>query len=296
MASTIAMESDAAIVEVLPELGGGIAAFDLKRGSERIEIFRRWDGKSMNQRALGSGPMAPWFNRISGGGITVDGVFYPIAPNDPMDKFPLHGDAWSTPWKLVKQAPSRIELQLTSSAMPPFDYEARQVLTLSGTTLDTMLSLKHLGQKPLPYGMGHHPWFPRTPVVTLKARAAGVWLEQPPDFPRKTEAEPIPAKWDFSKPRRLPDDFIDNGFAGWDGRARIEWTDRGVAVDIEADPAIHLYHVYSLGKDHEVFCFEPVTHENNAFAKPGGPEANDLRVLQPGETTAMHVRFRGSVR
>ncbi|MGH6923891.1 MAG: aldose 1-epimerase [Propylenella sp.] len=296
MARTIAIETSAAIVEVLPEVGGGIAAFDLKRGTERIELFRRWDGKTMSARALGSGPMAPWFNRISGGGITLDGVFHPIAPNDPLDKFPLHGDAWSAPWEVTETAPSRIELRFRSRAIPPFDYEARQVLTLSGATLDTVLSLKHLGKKPLPYGMGHHPWFPRTPDVTLQAHATGVWLEQPPDFPTKTEAEPIPSKWDFGKPSRLPDDFIDNGFAGWDGRARIDWPGRGVALAIEADPAIHLYHVYSLGREHEVFCFEPVTHENNAFAKPGGAAANDLRVLQPGEETSMTVRFTGELR
>jgi len=295
MSDRAAMETEAAFVEVLPRIGGGIAAFDVKKDGERLPVFRRWDGKTEAPRALGSGPMAPWFNRISRGGITVDGVFYPIKPNDPLDPFPLHGDAWTAAWELVGHEPARVELRLRSRTIPPFDYEARQVMTLDGATLDIELSLTHRGEKPLPYGMGHHPWFPRTPGVTIEARATGCWLEQPPEFPQKTEPEPIPPEWDFSSPKGLPDGFFDNGFAGWDGRARIEWSDRDVALDIEADPETRYYHVYSLGKEHEVFCFEPVTHENNAFAKPGGPEANDLRVLRKDETTSMRVRFTASL-
>lgn len=291
MTDRYAMESDAIFVEMVPKFGGGVSAFDLKKGEDRVAIFRRWDGKTEGPRGLGSGPCAPWFNRISGGGITYEGTFYPIAPNHEWDPFPLHGDAWSAPWELVSNSADRIELKLRSTAIPPFDYEARQVVTVEGATLAMVLSITHLGDKPLPYGLGLHPFMPRTPDVTLQAHTEGVWLEQPPAFPEKTEAEPLPAKWDFNEAKGLPDDFIDNGFAGWDGRARIEWPSRGVALDIEADPDIHLYHVYSLNKDHEIFAFEPVTHENNAYAKPGGPEANDLRVLKPGESTSMTVRY-----
>jgi aldose 1-epimerase len=131
--------------------------------------------------------------------------------------------------------------------------------------------------------------------VVLRAAAGGVWLEQPPAFPQKREPEPIPDAWNFNAPRSLPDGFIDNGYADWDGRARIAWPDRGVAVDIEADPATRFYHVYSLGKDCPILCFEPVTHANNAFGKPGGPEANALRVLARGEATSMRVRFAAGI-
>lgn len=294
MTDRIIMESDEAIVEVVPRLGGAVTAFDLKKGGERIPILRRWTGKSENPRALGSSPMVPWFNRISGGGFTFGGTFYPIEPNDPMEPVPLHGDGWFAAWEVVEQRRDRLELKLRSRAIPPFDYEATQVLSLNGATLDMELRLKHMGARPIPYGLGHHPWFVRTPGVKLQAKATGMWLEQPPEFPAKTEAAPIPAKWDFSTLRPLPDDFIDNGYAGWDGHARIEWTDRGVAVDVKSDPSTRYSHVYSLDKDCPIFCFEPVTHPNNAFGKPGTPEANGLRVLAPGAETAMLMRLRAS--
>jgi aldose 1-epimerase len=294
MSDRISLESTEVFVEVLPRLGGAISAFDIKRGRERIPIFRPWDGKTENPRALGSNPMVPWFNRISGGGINFGGKFYPIAPNDPQEPVPLHGDGWFAAWDVVEHKGNTLVLRLRSKTIPPFDYEATQVIALKDSTLDMELKVKHLGLFPFPYGLGHHPWFVRTPGVTIHAKATGMWLEQPPAFPAKTEPAPIPDKWNFNEPRGLPDDFIDNGYAGWDGRARIEWSDRRIAVDMTSDPGTRYYHVYSLDKDCPIFCFEPVTNPNNAYAKPGSPEANGLRVLAPGAETSMLMRLKAS--
>jgi aldose 1-epimerase len=288
------METDAALVEIVPRLGGSISAFDFKKGGERLPILRRWTGESENPRGLGSSPMVPWFNRISGGGFTFGGTFYPIEPNDPLEPVPLHGDGWQAAWEVVESKRDHAVLKLRSKTIPPFDYEATQIFSLSGGTFEVELRLKHHGVRPIPYGLGQHPWFVRTPGVKLQAKATGMWLEQPPEFPPKTEAAPIPQKWDFSTLRPLPDDFIDNGYAGWDGHARIEWSDRGVAVDVESDPNTRYSHVYSLGKDCPIFCFEPITHPNNALGKPGTPEANGLRVLAPGAETAMVMRLKAA--
>ena len=291
MTDRIKLETDQALVEVVPHMGGAIGAFDFKRKGGSVPIFRRWTGEWENARGLGSNPMVPWFNRISGGGFNFGGKFYPIEPNDPMEPVPLHGDGWHSPWEVIDKKPDSVTLRLRSRAIPPFDYESTQVISLTGATLSLDLSVKHLGQVPIPYGLGHHPWFVRTPGVTLQAKATGMWLEQPPAFPPKTEPAPIPEKWNFNTARPLPDDFIDNGYAGWDGRGQIAWSDRGVAVDVEADPNTRYYHVYSLDKDCPIFCFEPVTNPNNAFNKPGTPEANGLRVLAPGASTSMRARF-----
>jgi aldose 1-epimerase len=291
MADRLQLENADAVVEVLPRLGGAIGAFDLKTGPDRLPIFRPWTGDWENPRTYASSPMVPWFNRIQGGGFSFRGKFHPIAPNDPLEPFPIHGDGWHSPWDVLDDDRDRITLRLRSTAIPPFDYEAIQVISLAGPALDMTLSVRHCGAEPIPYGLGQHPWFVRTPATTLAARAGGVWPEQPPDFPASPVPAPIPEQWDFSRAKALPADFIDNGFAGWDGHARIAWPDRGAAVDIVADPGVRFYHVYSLGADCPFFCFEPVTNENNAFGKPGPPEENGLRVLEPGEETLMRVRF-----
>ena len=94
MTDRITMETDEAFVELVPRLGGSVTAFDLKKGGERLPILRRWTGESENPRGFASSPMVPWFNRISGGGFTFGGTFYPIEPNDPLEPVPLHGDGW----------------------------------------------------------------------------------------------------------------------------------------------------------------------------------------------------------
>lgn len=287
----LSLESAEALVEIVPQLGGGLAAFDAKVGAEPLPVMRRWDGVSENPRNLASSPMVPWFNRISGGGFSFGGTFYPIAPNDPLEPVPLHGDGWHTPWAVSSRSEAAVTLSLRSRAIPPFDYEATQTIALSGPALDITLSVRHLGPEPIPYGVGQHPWFVRTPATRLRARASGVWLVQPPGFPESPTPDSIPEGWDFERPHPLPDEFFDNGYAGWNGRARIDWPDRGLAVEIEADSGTQFFHVYSLDAECPFLCFEPVTHPNNAFGKPGTPEENGLRVLRPGETTSQRVRF-----
>src|SRR5687767_12767910 len=230
MTEQLTIESDDAVIEVLPQLGGSLAGFDLKRGAERLPVFRRWSGETENPRTFSLIPMVPWFARISGGGFHWGGEFYPIARNDPEDTHPLHGDGWRSPWEVSERTVNRAVLGLRSRAIPPFDYEAKLEYALSGSTLEVRLGVRNCAERQVPYGLGLHPWFPRTPDVTLQYKATGTWLPQPPDLPTQVEPDPLPPAWDFSRARRLPRDFIDNSFAGWDGQARIEWPERSYAV------------------------------------------------------------------
>ena len=104
MAERLQLENADAVVEVLPRLGGAIGAFDVKTGPDRLPIFRPWTGAWENPRAYASSPMVPWFNRINGGGFSFRGKFHPIAPNDPLEPFPIHGDGWQNPWVVADAA------------------------------------------------------------------------------------------------------------------------------------------------------------------------------------------------
>jgi aldose 1-epimerase len=291
MTVKLRIETDDAIVDVLPQLGGGVATFDLKRGEERLPVFRRWTGESDSPRTFACIAMVPWWARISGGGITLDGTFYPIAPNDPEDAYPLHGDGWRSRWEVMEHAADRAVLSLRSQAVPPFDYEATLVYSLAGPALTIELSIRNCADRPLPYGMGLHPWFPRTPDVTLQAKADGTWLEQPPELPKKAAPDPLPPQWDFGRARTLPPEFVDNSFSGWDGFGRIEWPGDRYAVTVEADPNVKIWHFYSLGAQCPIFCFEQVTTVIDAINIPGSPEEKGLRVLAPGEETRIEVRY-----
>ena len=274
---------------VLPEVGAGIARLDW--GRDKKPVLRPWDGTSRSPNALGCYFLLPWSNRISSGGFTVGDRFFPLEPNVPGEPFPLHGDAWQKPWTVAEHKSNRLRLTLESASQPPFDYRAEVEYALDGPKLDIRLAAEHRGPPGVPYGLGFHPWLPRTPGVTLEARADEVWLEDESHLPTRRIAVGDRPDWDFSRPRPLPDGWINNGFAGWSGRANIAWLDRGLALDIEATPELATYILFSPGADADFFCFEPVSHAVDAFSLPGGPEAHGLRLLQPGERLEAGMRL-----
>ncbi len=155
------------------------------------------------------------------------------------------------------------------------------------------LSVTNRAGHPLPHGLGLHPWFPRTPGTTLRADATTVTLEDSRHLPAGQLPVASRKDWDFSAPRRLPGAWINNDFSPWDGRAEIEWPDRGLrlVVDTGRDPHLKTFILYSPASDADFFCFEPVTHPVDAHNRPGGPEANGLTVLDPGDTLAVSCRL-----
>ena len=62
-------------------------------------------------------------------------------------------------------------------------------------------------------------------------------------------------------------------------------------MDTGRDPRLTTFILYSPASDADFFCFEPVTHPVDAHNRPGGPEANGLTVLVPGDTLAVSCRF-----
>ena len=154
------------------------------------------------------------------------------------------------------------------------------------------LAATNFAEIALPFGLGFHPWFPRTPMTQLKAPAKTVWLQDSRYLPTKRVAVATRPEWDFSSFRPLPDRWINNGFAGWTGRAAIRWPDRALELEVEADPPLSNFLLYSPSGDSPFFCFEPVSHAVDAHNLPPGPEAHGLVVLAPKTTLTTECCFR----
>ena len=271
-------------LRIIPEIGGGLARLDW-RG---IPVFRPWDGTTPDPNALGYYPLVPWSNWISGGGIEAGARFWPLRPNLPGEEYPIHGDGWRRPWHVERQMAAEIVLGLDSTDQPPFDYHAQLAYGLTGDNVTMGLSVEHRGAVPVPYGLGFHPWLPRTPGTLLELPATEVWLEAADHLP--AGQVPIGARpdWDFAQARPLPADWINNGFAGWPGTARVIWPEHGLQLTVNASPELGTCIVYSPGADASFFCLEPVSHPVDAFHLPGTP---GLRVLQPGERFEVACTF-----
>jgi aldose 1-epimerase len=152
-----------------------------------------------------------------------------------------------------------------------------------------VLDVTNLGL-PLPFGLGFHPWLPRTPRTFLCATAQTVTLQDERYLPVGKVAVATRPDWDFSAPRTLPAQWINNEFDGWAGRARVEWRDRGLSLAIAASGTAR-YIVYSPTADAGFFCFEPISHAIDAFNLPEGPDANGLVILERGQSTSISCDF-----
>lgn len=273
---------------ILPERGGSLARLDWLGGPQPVPLLRPWDGTSADPNRLACYPLVPWSNRISGGGFEAGGRFWPLAAVVPGEDCPLHGDGWRSAWVVEEQAPDHVRLSLRSSALPPFDYRAELTYSIAGASLEIGLGVEHLGAVEAPYGLGLHPWLPRTPGVTLEAPATEVWLEGPGHLPAGCVPVASRPDWGFARPRTLPSGWINNGFSGWTGAAVVRWPQECLMLDIRAGHGINTFILYSIGEACGFFCFEPVTHPVDAFNLPGRP---GLRTLRAGERFAVSCRF-----
>jgi aldose 1-epimerase len=273
---------------VSPAAGAAILRWDaLEPGRPPIPLMK----PTTSGQAFGCQLLAPFSNRISGGGFDFDGRFHAVEPNVPGEAFPIHGDAFQREWRVVSRSEAEAELRLDHGAIGPYRYAARATYALDDGALAATLHVENRAQIALPYGLGFHPWFPRHAGTTLEAKAGRVWLEDERHLP--TGVEPVTAHpgWDFSRAAPLPDAWINNGFDGWDGRAEIVQPEHGVVLSVEASVGLGVYILYSPAKDSGFFCFEPVSHVVDAHHGEG------LTVLAPGATmeVAMRIGWRPTV-
>ena len=260
---------------LVPRLGGGVAAWQALTPEGPADLWRPWDGRSEDLYKLASFAMLPWSNRIARGGFEHRGRWVGMLLNRIGEPYPIHGDGWLQPWQLSQPDATTLEMTLASRhhAGGPYAYDAT----------------------PLPYGLGLHPWFPRDAATQVMAQVDGVWLSGADPIPVRHSAD-IPPSWDLSDGAPMQGSLIDNGYTGWDGRARITWPERRRAIDMRmlpletpqgpVPPQWCLVYRPPVG---EAFCFEPITQPINAFHMPSQP---GLVELAGGQTLTLRVQWR----
>jgi aldose 1-epimerase len=284
---TVVLRNEFLSAEILPDVGGGLARLDAIGARAPVPVLRPFTGAGSVPRPnqLACFPLVPWSNRLAGG-FVCDGHRYSIAPNREGDQYPIHGEGWLLPWQVADHSGTRVSLLLDRTGGAPFSYLAKMEYALCGATLEVSLEVTNTGERALPFGLGLHPWMPRSAGVTMRAPASSVWLGGADCMP--ATAVPIPEMWCFDQPRALPATLIDNVFAGWDGCADIMWPDRGIALRIQANAA---YYIVYAPKGGDFFCFEPVDHLINAHNMPSGPVCNGLTMLAPQQQMRRQFQF-----
>ncbi len=279
---------------LVPTLGGGVAAWQLNHAGGKLDVLRPWAGNT-DRYTLASFPLVPWSNRISAGGFDFDGVHYPMAPNRAGEPYPIHGDGWLQAWTLHQPQDNTLEMTLESQAFDgnPYAYQALQRFVLIDGGMDQTLTVTHTGDRPLPYGLGQHPFFPRPAGTRLTTQVQGVWLSRPDCLPTQHTAQ-FPSSWDPRAGMDVNGTLVDNAYTGWSGEAYIDWPEHQLALTMrepnivkrgQNDGLCLLYRSPVI----TAFCFEPVTHPIDAFHMPGLP---GLKVLKTGESLTLQLEWR----
>ena len=288
MSGALTIADGIARAVVRPELGGGLARYELLDGTP---LFRPAPEGTADPFALACILLVPWSNRIGGAGFVFADEHYALARNVAGENLPLHGSGFQHPWRVAGATATRVDLELECNQPPPFRYTARASYELAAGALTVTLAVVNAASRSLPYGLGLHPWLPRTPLTTLALPAHEVWLEDAQHLPAARVPAAGSPEWDYAAPRALPAGWINNAFAGWSRQARIVWPERALALEVAAGPALSTCVVYSPGADSGFVCVEPVTHPPNAHNMPGGAEANGLVALLADEELAVECRF-----
>lgn len=273
--------------EILPGRGGALAGLSV---GER-PVLRPPGGR------LGDGPfetacfvLAPFSNRISRPFAWNDG-HVALSRNVPTEAFPIHGDAFQKPWTTVDRQSDRLVMTLANGAFGPLRYAARLTYALSPVGLRSELSLVSRCDRPMPFGLGFHPSFPRDGDTRLEFAARAIWEEGARHLPSSDAPSPIPQKWDFSRARRLPGTWVNNAFDGWAGAARILQGRAAVSVDMTVSEGLGTLIVFSPDEAADFFCAEPVSHPVDAHNLAGLP---GLTILKAGETVTAAMTLRWS--
>ena len=112
----------------------------------------------------------PFSNRVADRRFGFRGEVYELPANFPSEPHAIHGQGWEHAWTVAaSDAPPRGPgASRTGSPARRFDYRARQTLALGDRGLDLTLEVTNAGAGPMPAGLGVHPYFVRTPGVTLQ--------------------------------------------------------------------------------------------------------------------------------
>ena len=275
-----------------PATGGSIARFTYRDGDSVIPILRGCEGVPEHVLATGSFPLVPYVNRIRGGQFRFRGQDIGLRPNMTGDPSPLHGQGWLSPWTVEAASRTTASLSFEHEAGEwPWSYVAHQHFTLADNACKVELTCRNLSDRPMPCGLGQHPYFHCSGKTRLKTGVEHVWTIDEQVLP--VERIPATGRFDLSD-RPVCGLGLDHGFDGWDGRAVMsdpDWPFNITMSSFDAD----FFQLYSPDTG-GIFVAEPVTHANAALNAPEEQWADlGMRILAPGEALALRMQLELAV-
>jgi len=283
----ISLESDDWRLWISPENGASWMACEVRRGAEWLSLMPDCRG---DDAPLGAASfcLAPYSNRIRDGHFVYAGDAIQL---DDAQKHAIHGAVRKLPWRTVSSSVDAAVCRIDSREHESFNWPWPMITTmdtrLASNSLTSTLTIENASLRPMPAGLGWHPYFTRTIAgasPTLLLPVDGVFPDASADGLPDGPAVELPSEFDYREARPIaPDIHVDHCMSGFSGQARIAWPDAGFAIDMQtSEPCRFAILYHPLGES--CFALEPVTNVNDAFnLEPRGIDAG-LREIAPGGT------------
>lgn len=303
--------------EIWPALGFNCYHWQVVKGGRTLDLLYSDPGLFADGRPTRSGIpiLFPFPNRIRAGRFTWDGKEYQLPLNDGPKVNAIHGFACRRPWRVVDQGADTASAWLTGEfhgdrdapdcrGLWPTDYRIRVTYRLGATSLRIEAEVSNPDARPMPFGLGYHPYFripfvpgaaPEECKVVVPARSYWVLEEALPTGERR----PVTDGRDLNQPRRYGDLTLDDvltdlgsapGHAGVVTRGMIEGAP-GVALELLCTMGFREMVVFT-PVHREAFCIEPYTCTTDAVNLQARRVDAGWQVLPPGGRWAGVVEMR----
>jgi aldose 1-epimerase len=287
----ISLRSDLLHAVIAPAIGGSVTRLDLHCGGDVHPILRPSDDAALARQGASQAamhPLLPFANRVPGNVIDLVEPPLTLQPNVVGESCALHGIGWQRAWRVLEACEDRCALELIVPREEwTFGFRAVQEFSVQGGQFRAELSIENISDRPIPVGLGFHPYIVRMTGMTLEFHADRFWLEGPGHLP--TDVISLPPELDFAKPVLLPDTWRNNCYSGWDGRATLRDPVRGLELKLRASHPLRDLMLY-VPPGEQYFCLEPQSHTTGAVTRVRGRQpAIPLRILAPTERLAVEM-------
>lgn len=274
-------------VELWPDLGGRIASIRW-RGDELLRTAPSFEQASAEPLFWSGFPMAPWCNRVPGAWMaSAEGEVR--LPATWEDGSALHGEAFAQPWSVAGEGRLRFD---GGDLGFPWRYRVEAAVALEDDLLRYELTLSNRDERPMPAGLGWHPWF--------AADAGTLELQVPFALAYEQDAGFLP----IGEPHSLAED--DGAARAWTAPAwgthalytapreqavRLRWPLRGVEAELTFGAAADHLLVFAL-ESADAIAIEPQTHAPDGHRRALAGESGGVATLAPGEQLSVAYALR----
>ena len=269
----ITISKGKAELAIRPDLGGGVSRFNIAG----FDVLRPAAPETDDVLGLGSFPLVPVVNRIPDGAFQFMDHAIKLPPNTVGEPDYLHGDGWQSTWDIAQWTDDQVTLHYRHPrSLWPWTYWAEQRFDIREDGCRFTLRVHNLDQKPMPCGLGFHPYFVKTEKVRLKTSYQGYWEVNHRLHPILRVPGSFRKNW-VDGDSLIDDATTDHTFYGFSGHASI-MTDGGPDIVLTTSATCRHVHIFNPA-DEDFICVEPVTDR----ADPFGEDPRTIKILGPGE-------------